>query len=168
MILDSSLIFQMTSGDAKRIPESGDTQLTVPATVLPIVLALRPLTAIAVGAQIDDSAFISVVQSRSNVAALDQIIMTLNPGVWEIELQLAVNSNVPASLGTSIRTSIDYLYQGVTNPALSVMSGPFLNSLFGRNRVLLTSPLSIVFHIVAVAVAQNIDSIASVNAIRII
>jgi len=94
MIVDSPLVIELARGQEKRIIEAGDAQLIVPPVLNTSMELVQPtlfnpgaLTAVRVGSMSE------VSTTRTNQAAASTTFMTLQPGVYNLQLFLSARFN---------------------------------------------------------------------------
>lgn len=171
MIVDSPVTSDLTLGQDKRIPEQADSQTVVPASVIPVVLALRPtnIPSGGVGVTIVDSGMFSLDISRTNQAAVTQALVTLAPGLWELEMTLATQFDYAGAVGTLNGADIEFSDSiGRTARVLSRFAQVGTFSDFNRVRILPRNPLNVNLTVSITAVGQHLDARVFLNCIRII
>jgi len=172
MIVDSPVNFGLTLGQDRRIPQDDDAQVIIPASILPVVLALQTHKSddaiVPTAAQsVSVIAGTTLTQAPSAAEAQSDIII-LAPGLWELELTLSSWFNFTPAAPATRGASIVMLYQATTMFLLDrwTQSGSFTD--FNRLRFLLSSQAIVSLIAGATGAAQNNSSRAIVNAIRIL
>jgi hypothetical protein len=175
MIIDGPITSDLTVGADTRIVQDGDAQIVVPATVLPVVLALRPTRLIPFGGGelVNDSTLVNFFLSRVNLGSATNTVIQLSKGLWELELTMATVFDylpVPPSTGTSPVeiTLTDALISTQTVVMLSRF--PSIGSWvdYNRLRVLLTATHRVQVFVPITGATDDLAVQLSLNAIRIL
>lgn len=168
MIIDGPIAFDMTFGSERRIPQDTDAQVEVPSRVNLVTQSMRLTQMPAIAQTMANSWFFSFFITRTNVAGVTTAIMTLLPGLWELEIMLATWSNFVEIAAANSRIDVEYVYSGNTQQALSRILT--INSFTDivRNRLLLNSNLVINLRVPLTGVAQTLEALLTVNAVRVL
>lgn len=170
MIVDAPITTDLTVGQDRRIPQDGDTQTIIPATVLPCVLSLKPMSPNPLASTPNlESAYRSTsVAIAPSSAAADVDIMTLAPGLYELELNMASWFDFTKTGAADSFCGIYLIYLNVNMLLLYryATTGSFND--YNRLRLLLKAQGTIGRRNGATAVAQNITFTTMINAIRIL
>lgn len=170
MIVNSPLPYDLTLGHEGRQPQDGDNQLIVPNTVLPAVLAIQPTRVLGNPAVSNEQSLIAEI-SRFNVnqAASNDLIMTLPPGLFELEYWMSISSDFTVVPAAGVEGARILLVHGASTFALIsrfFAVGSFYD--YGRARFLFQTTTSLEARVGVTLVAQNVRSRFTVNAIRIL
>lgn len=171
MIVDNPVTFELTLAQDKRIPQTNDARLEVPPLIMPAVLSLLPHHVMTSAAIAEDESFFATrtVQIAPSSAAAANPICILGPGLWELEINFAVNGDFASVAATPSLTAIQMNFQGgATTHFLSqyITNGVLVQ--FGRWRILIRSQMELRILTPATAAGQNIAAQANVNGIRIL
>lgn len=169
MIVDLPLNYALTSGQDRIIPTEDDARLIVPSTLAPVVLALQPTKVDTAGVTQFQSVIDSVLVTRAPASAqLDTTVVTIQRGLWELELELSFNADFASTPAAPTAVSMVLSYQG----ALTILSNIFMHAgdatTLSRYRLLLSSSADIILRTPATAAGQNVSARLNVNAIRIL
>lgn len=172
MILNRSLIYDLTLGDKLRVPQAGDSDVVVPAALTPVVLTARPhtITTTLPTTAIDDSFVTEISISRVNqISVLTQLII-LAPGLWELDLSLAssfdYNPPPPLTFASMVRVELSSLF----GTSAVLQRFPAIGS-FGDNyrmRLLLMNATTISLRVPATGLSDDLAVGLCVNATRIL
>ena len=171
MIVDSQFTYDLTVGQDRRIPADNDAQTFIPAQVSPVVLALQPTVFDSTGGNptYKNSVIINKSFAQNNAGAFSSDLITLAPGLWELEMTMATQFDFVGTVatlnGAAIRL-IDTLATTVNVLKRIAAIGTFTD--YNRIRVLLRSATKINAFVGITTVAQHADADICVNAIRII
>jgi len=169
MIVDSPLVIEQARGQDKRIIEAGDAQLSLPPVlhstmelVQPTLFTPGALTVVRVGSMTH------ITTSRTNQAAASTVFMTLQPGIYNIQLFLSCRFNYTTlpnatpdvsirlvNAGGSIVTPLAFYAATGMSPALPVQLEV---NLIDQTTVELRTELN--------GVGQTVDALAYCNAVR--
>jgi hypothetical protein len=171
VILNQAMVYDLTQGAPRRLPESDDTDMHVPNTIMPVVLALQTHKFFATGsvAVLQGSAFVSQDVSRLNQAAVSVALLTLGIGLWELELNLTTQFDYVGAVGTLNGAKISSSdAQGTTVNLISRLAAIGTFTDFNRMRFLLNQTCTLNLDVSITGAAQHLDARASVNCIRIL
>lgn len=168
MVIDSPLTFGLTVGADRRIPQEGDSQVIVPALVLPIALMAQPHSALNSSASFQGSGIIDVTSTLTNGAGIATTFMTLAPGLWELEINMASVFNFVGSVGTMNGAKTQLLYQTILNDLATLTAQIGSQSIYVRWRLLLVSVATLIHALDTNTVGQTTTSSTTVSAIRIL
>lgn len=169
MIVDSPNSFNVTIGAETRVPEEGDAQVVIPATILPVVLSLKPLqTTISTTDTLTQSNIYVASALSANAVSFQSLFGTLGAGLWELEMSLITLFNFVPAPGSFIGAAILLNQNSVDKQMVRRFGsiGSFVDNQ--RMRILLRNKATLLIELGSTGVGQNIDSIAIVNAVRII
>lgn len=94
MIIDSPGILQLAVGTDKRIPEVGDNQIVLPATILPVITPTQIIRAAQSSTEIQRTSFVaSTSDTRTNQAANVLTLCTVEKGLWDFVFTLTTRAN---------------------------------------------------------------------------
>jgi len=171
VIVDGPITYDLTVGADRRITESGDAQTVVPPTVLPAALVLKPTQFILQPANptVRDSTQIEFQISRNNQGNATSNVITLAPGIWELELSLSTQFDFVGGVGLMNGTSIKLTDAAATT--IRIMErvanvGTFLD--YVRYRILVRQAVNVLLFVGATAVAEHMDVRLMGNFIRIL
>lgn len=172
MIVDGPITVDLTQGQDRRIPQDGDTQTVVPPSVSPVVLALRNTNFLTQPANptIVDSTAWDFFQARLNQAASTNAMVTLAPGLWELEMLLTTSFDYVSAPPQVLAGAVAILASvgGVTTRLISRYPAIGTFTDFNRMRVLLRTATLLQSFVPLTGAAQNAAFIIQVNAIRIL
>lgn len=170
MILDSPLTLDMTEGSGRRVVQAGDAQLVVPAVVNPVVFPMRFTRPDPDPTVLHNLSFNTYSElSRTNQAALSDPICRMAPGMWEIQMNLALWANFTVAAGLSLGADIDLLYTSPVTGVSLLTLYPIIGaqSIFGTMRILLQTEATIRIFAPITGAAQSLNVTASINGIRL-
>jgi hypothetical protein len=170
VIVDAGITTDLTVGQDRRIPQDGDTQTLVPPVVAPVVLALKPMSPNPVlGTGNIESAYRSTsVSVAPSSAANDVDIMTLAPGLYELELNMASWFDFVKTAAADSFVGIYLIYLNVNMVLLYRYAAIGSFNDYNRLRLLLKSQATIGRRNGATGVGQNLTFTTLINAIRIL
>lgn len=172
MIIDSPIAYDLTLGADSRIPEEGDAQVHVPASVLPVVLFLRPTVLLNNPANplLARSVLFHLFIARVNQAAVGTSLVQLVRGLWEIEISMASSFDyTPAPpIGNAAGVEVRLINSIVSTTALTRFPqiGSFTD--YTRYRVLFQETTTISLQVPLTGLTDDLAVQVSVNAIRIL
>lgn len=159
----------MTFGDTARSPEASDNNVQVPNMILPVVLALRAHESTIPGAIFQGSTISETLLASANSAPLTSQIITLAPGLWEIEISMTSWFNYNKVSADFNGTAVIFNYQGVNRTLMKRYAATNLSATdFARYRLLLSAVGTLSLNSSTTGVGQALDAQAIVNAIRIL
>jgi len=172
MIIDGPNTIDLAIGTDRRIIEPSDAQLSLPPTLVPVLLNARPhspaptnVTTVFQGSALSRDT--SINQAPSSGATSVNVMM-LDKGLWELEITLTTlfDYTTTPAIGSAAEWRI--FLAGVTMQLLRRMAfiGSFVD--YNRVRLLLTSASQINLLAGATAAAQNSYTSGTVNAIKIL
>jgi len=172
MIIDGPNTLDLALGTDRRILEAGDSQLSLPPSLIPVLLNLRPhvptptvATLVFQGSAILRGTEVANAPSTGQTATN---LLMLDKGLWEIEATMSswfdYGGTAPAILGALLRIS----YQAVTCNLLHRFAavGAFVD--YQRVRLLLTQSAQISMVNGATGVGQNNALSVTMNAIKVL
>lgn len=169
MIIDSAVTYDLTIGQSGRRPTPDDAQVVVPPIISPVALTLMPhLDNVADTVELNASAFYHTQVSRTNQAAIQQIIATLAPGLYELELSLSTFSSFSTAVGAFVGTAILLTFGTFQKAVLKRLAAGGSFTDYNRLRVLLRQDATLALEIGVTGVGQSLDGSAHVNVIRIL
>lgn len=171
MIIDGVNNLDLGIGAGRRIVEPGDSQQVVPNILLPILLGLRPHALTIVATSIPDrSRIVSAYQSRTNQAAISTVVLNLPPGLYELELGMALASNFTHAFATDADAilTLENSASGFQVFLIAVMASIGTISVSARYRILIHDACTVNMIIGLTGVGQSVDQRVTVNAIRIL
>lgn len=169
MIIQSDLIIGLGIGQAQRLVEPTDTNVRLLAAVQPQVESILPVQFADSGTtRMVNSAVIDSEITRTNQAASDVIILTLGPGLWDIDINLAVYFNW-AHVAAGIENADVYAELGNRSfTMISAYAAAGSQQINRRMRMLIRENLVIHHEVGITGVAQTTDSVVFINAIKIL
>lgn len=172
MILNRNLVYDMTVGDALRSAEVGDNNVTVPPLVMPIVAALRQTSVIPFALRftlLEGSGFTESTLLQTNGPGLIQTMMTLGPGVWELEFNMSTVFNYTKVAADLNGASVTLTYQGNVLSLIKRFAILNLSSVDSAKFRFLFTSVAVLNQVIPVTgVGQTCESNCSMNAIRIL
>lgn len=103
MIVDSDLILTSARGTERRVIEAGDTSLTIPPVLQATYLPILQTQAANTGTEVQRFSSMSGNEvSRTNQAALDTTVLTLEKGLWRINFSCSSAFNWAHVVGTAV------------------------------------------------------------------
>jgi hypothetical protein len=169
VIVDSPLTLSLTVGQDRRIPDQLDARIEVPPVIIPIVLALQPTKVLEnTSTPQQQSFFTESIFTRTNQPTTAQTIGTLAKGLWELEITLSSWFNYNNTPGALNRVQIDYFMSNLIVPSINRFAGPGSYTDYQRVRILVEQQCAILHRVPATAVGENLSTVATLNAIRII
>jgi hypothetical protein len=111
VIVDSPLLAGLTLGSGRAVPEQGDSQVTVPPTIIPVTQACTPHVFYASTHSADQtSTFTEITQNLTNQAQTEVNIATLPKGLYLLQMNMAswfsFTPAGPVTTGAEIRAKI--------------------------------------------------------------
>lgn len=172
MILNRSLIYDLTLGDKLRLPEGGDSDVRVPPVLAPVVLTARPhsITTTLPTVPIDDSFITEISISRVNQASILTQLIILSPGLWEVSLAMTSSFDYtpapPLTFANMIRVELSSLFGTSSVLQRFPAIGSFVD--FYDLRLLLVNVTTISLRVPLTGATNNLAVGLAVNAVRIL
>lgn len=169
MIVDSPIVSDMAIGVDRRIMQEGDSQLLLPASIQSVALAIRPTTTgVLTNVVMQQSVFAEAALLLNNSAPATGNLFTLGAGLWELEMTLASKFDFSSAVGTLVSSDIAIVYRGAGRRLLSRLAEIGSYTDYNRMRLLLDTQAVIQVRGGITALAEHMDLLAIVNAIRIL
>lgn len=168
MKIDSDLVTNLVLGQSQKTIERGDSSVTIPPiisanlpTILPVQFADSGTSVMLYSAVVDSEI------SRTNQAALENTILTLGPGYWDITVWMAAWFNWTHVTGLE---DVD-VYAELGNRSFTILSGYAASGTqqFQRSLRLLTRNNLVLHHEVGITgVAQTTDTVVFISASKLL
>ena len=169
MIIDGVNVLDLALGANRRIVQDGDTQLAIPSTILPVLLNIRRTqTGIQTGTPQEQSVLSEANQATNNAATSSVSIMTLQGGLWELELILCSQFDFSNAFGSLVTADITLNYKGLARRLLSRIASIGTFTDYQRMRVLLEDNCQMNLRNGTTGAAEHMTTLAIVNAIRVL
>jgi hypothetical protein len=175
VIVDNPLILNITAGAGRSIPETGDNQVVIPATMSPVVSPCQPHLLYSASAGLQGanlSFFNTIVVQRNNQAQVNTQILILPKGLYEIDVYLASKFNfTPAAAGTVGAEVVMFIGPAGANASTIVISrwaftGSFTDTM--RFRLMANDELRFDLRVGITGAAEFADARVGLNAVRIL
>ena len=172
MLLDQGVVYDLTLGSERRIPQDGDAQLTVPPTIIPVALALRPtvIKSQPPNPTENGSLLFQFFIARLNQGAVTNTIATLPKGLWEFECVQSCAFDYAAAFPLTNASGCEIQLAGSLATVALLSRFPTIGAFvdYNRLRVLLSEQATIQSSVPITGAAQNLAQKISVNCIRIL
>lgn len=171
MILDGPNTIDLAVGNDRRIVEEGDSQLSLPPVLIPVLLQSRVHNTRQAGSGTFQNSGVMVdvsINQAPSTAANNLALVTLVPGLWELEMTLTTLFDYTTTPTLASYSSIEMGYQGQTVPLVRRMAfiGSFVD--YNRCRFLLNSQATLTMHVGTTIAAQNSFTSISLNMVRVL
>lgn len=170
MIIDSPFIIEMARGTDRRVPQEGDTQLFLPASVQPTLQLISP-TIVSIGSgQVANQSACSFLQfTRTNQAPLISSMFTMAPGLYSITAHLAARFNFTTLPNASPDVFLEIINSAANFSFNLLALFASVGANFSENvthEFLFQERFAVRLNIGLTGVGQTADVQAAVNAVR--
>lgn len=169
MILDTPIITELAGGAGRIIPQDGDAQIYVPPALQPVTEILRPHSVLLSLTVPQVLSFISeTAVSRTNQAQATFTMGLLGPGLWDLEITLATWFNFASVAAGFNHVTVQFVIGALTTRMLAQFAVIGAQTNRTKQRLLLRDNCTVQLNTTITGVGQSLDTLASLNAVRIL
>lgn len=169
MIIDSAFIPGIGVGSERAVQQTGDSQLVVPAMVMPVVPCMLPSRVQqSSGTQNQSSFFAENQNTATNQAAVGTTICTLGKGMWRIQITLAARFNY-LGVSPNIDVELNLLWATVWSIRMAQLYAVIgAQTIVFERTILLDTPAQIVLSQAVTGALEVNEASVGINACRLI
>lgn len=171
MIIDSPSLQAIAVGAGRVIPNSGDAQVIIPSTIVPVLQVMQPTSVFtSSNGNSGGSNFTSVNTSRNNQVGGTLSLQNVSKGLYEVECMMSVIFDYTLAVSALRGVEIRFFIGSSSQKGPLLWFFPFIGvqSGYSKFRILAQDTLSFELTFGTTGVAENIGLVASVNAVRIL
>lgn len=169
MILQTDLIIGLGIGQSQKLVESGDSNVELESSIQPVLESILPVQFADSGISVMvNSAIVDSEITRTNQALLDNTILTLGPGYWDIDIALAAYFNWAHVAGGIENVDIYALLGNRSFTMVSCYAAIGTQQLTRRMKVLTRNNLVIHHEVGITGAGQTTDTVVFINATKIL